>query len=701
MSDERDNFDDPVFDVMLEELLGDSAPPDLATNILAQLNGEPQSSPAKVTIKQRSQRKRTSLLVPTSLALSIAACVLATIAIVLNSNSTTTPNSNGDLIVESPHTPGSEALLANDQPQKSPQKPESPEAPEPFEKPAPMIIADGNNTAPNAIIVPELKPTPAGWQHPLAFVSSTTITPLSQPDILNDINDELTKQWNEQGIKPSEYATHLEWVRRVYLRLIGRVPTTDELTPFFEREVTPENREALVNRLLFSSQYQEEYLQHWSNLWTNTLIGRHGGTGNDNARREGLSQYLYDSLQANKSYNQIVRELIAATGTSHPADDDFNGAVNFLLASVSGEDTTLATARTTSIFLGQKLQCAQCHNHPSSDIAQNQFWEMDAYYSQLDITRIGKSEQRNFRISNRDFRGFETPEGNAGNFFEQPDGVAKLAFPAFLGHAEASGSGAIEDFDRRSRLASLVSNSPLLERTLVNRIWSHFFGYGFTKDVDDMGPHVQISHPELLTSLADQTRANKYNLKMLLKWIALSDPFLRSSIYSPSNDIDSPELGDQPLFSHYYSRQLEPEEVYHSLLAMSGKFRQPETFAQQQLAQRSWLGQFTRQMDTDEGEEVNTFKGDINQSLVLMNGELMKQATSLERGTVLGEIVASDQSTQSKVQQLFMAALSRQPSPDELMQMKQLAATAGVPEQQFLQDIWWALLNSSEFILDH
>lgn len=79
----------------------------------------------------------------------------------------------------------------------------------------------------------------------------------------------------------------------------------------------------------------------------------------------------------------------------------------------------------------------------------------------------------------------------------------------------------------------------------------------------------------------------------------------------------------------------------------------------------------------------------------------MKQATSLERGTVLGEIVASDQSTQSKVQQLFMAALSRQPSPDELMQMKQLAATAGVPEQQFLQDIWWALLNSSEFILDH
>ena len=232
-------------------------------------------------------------------------------------------------------------------------------------------------------------------------------------------------------------------------------------------------------------------------------------------------------------------------------------------------------------------------------------------------------------------------------------------------------------------------------------MWSHFFGYGFTTEVEDMGPHVQITHPQLLQSLANQTRANKYNLKLLLKWIALSDPFLRSSVYSKSNDIDSPELGDQPLFSRYYSRQLDPEEVYQSLLVLSGKTRKANSFGQQQLAQRSWLGQFTRQMETDEGEEANTFKGDIHQSLVLMNGDLMKQVTSLEEDTVLKRIVASQHPTQEKVRQLFLASLARYPSDEELNQIKQLSVEAKGAEQQFLQDIWWALLNSSEFILDH
>ena len=106
-------------------------------------------------------------------------------------------------------------------------------------------------------------------------------------------------------------------------------------------------------------------------------------------------------------------------------------------------------------------------------------------------------------------------------------------------------------------------------------------------------------------------------------------------------------------------------------------------------------------METDEGEEASTFKGDIHQSLVLMNGDLMKQVTSLEEDTVLKRIVASQQPTLEKVRQLFLASLARYPSDEELNQIKQLSVEAKVTEQQFLQDIWWALLNSSEFILDH
>lgn len=700
MSENRYEFDNPILDVMLEELLGDAAPPDMSTEILAKLNGNQTEMVSQVSITPRHQKKRVSLWAPLSFALSAAACILAVIAISLNSNSPLTPNDEGRDLVAKTNTPeipagtDSIAVLA----QQNQQPPNNASG---AEQPKPMAIISSDDSPSLEPLVPNLESEPSTWQHPLAFVSSEDIKPMAEQDILDSITRELSKQWKEQGITPSEFASDLKWVRRVYLRLIGRVPTTNELTPFFEGNSGPDKRETLVNRLLFSSQYSEEYLQHWTNLWTKTLIGRHGGTGKDKANRAGLAKYIYDSLQANKPYNQIVHQLLAATGDSRPDSDHFNGAVNFLLASVNGDDTTLATARTTSIFLGQKLQCAQCHNHPSSDIAQNQFWEMDSYFSQLHVSPVGKGAQAGFVLSNEDFQGVKTPEGDAGNYFEQSNGVARLAFPTFLGHPETSASGAVENFDRRSRLASLVSDSPLLERTLVNRMWSHFFGYGFTSDVDDMGPHVQVSHPQLLESLASQTRANKYNLKSVLKWLALSDPFLRSSIYSPSNGIDSPELGDQPLFSRYYSRQLEPEEVYQSLLALSGKLRTPDSFGQQQLAQRSWLGQFTRQRETDEAGEISSFKGDIQQSLILMNGELMKKATKLEANTVLGKIVASTNLTQVKVQQLFMAALARHPSKEELTKIKQLSLQAQAGEQQFLQDIWWALLNSSEFILDH
>ena len=700
MRENRYEFDNPILDIMLEELLGAAAPPDMSTEILSKLNGDKIEMVSPVSITPRHQKKRNAPWTPLSFALSAAACILAVFAISLNSNSSLTPKQEGSDLVAKANTPeilaeadGVGALtLQNRQPPNDTFE---------TEQLKPMAIIASDDPPSEETLAPNLKPEPNTWQHPLAFVSTETIKPMPEQDILTSITRELSKQWKEQGVTPSEFASDLKWVRRVYLRLIGRVPTTNELTPFFDGNSDPDKREALVNRLLFSSQYSEEYLQHWTNLWTNTLIGRHGGTGKDKANRAGLAKYIYASLQANKPYNQIVRELLAATGDSDPDSDRFNGAVNFLLASVNGDDTTLATARTTSIFLGQKLQCAQCHNHPSSDIAQNQFWEMDAYFSQLHTSPVRKDEQFGFSLSNKDFQGVETPGGDAGNYFEQSNGVARLAFPTFLGHPEPSASGAVDNFDRRSRLAALVSNSPLLERTLVNRMWSHFFGYGFTSDVDDMGPHVQVSHPQLLESLANQTRANKYNLKSVLKWLALSDPFLRSSIYSPSNGIDSPELGDQPLFSRYYSRQLEPEEVYQSLLALSGTLRTPDSFGQQQLAQRSWLGQFTRQRETDEAGEISSFKGDIQQSLILMNGELMKKATKLESHTVLGKIVASANLTQVKVQQLFMAALARHPSKEELTKIKQLSMQAQADEQQFLQDIWWALLNSSEFILDH
>ena len=537
------------------------------------------------------------------------------------------------------------------------------------------------------------------------MANTHTAAPVETDVILSRIHRELEKKWHENGISPSEVAVDLEWARRLYLRLIGRVPTTDELDRFnriSKQSTQAETRQQLVDTLLYGDIYQTEFTQHWSTFWTNTLIGRQGGLDGDNANRGGLQQYLRESFAANKPYDQMVFELISAKGAADAESEQFNGAVNFLLASLTKNDTTLATSRISSVFLGQKLQCAQCHHHPTSDIAQDHFWELDAFLSGIQATKVNGQTI----LTNVDSGGVQTADGRVGVFFERPNGVAQMVFPSFLGHLPSKLTSTAESSTSdqtvpREQLAQLTSESPLLARTLVNRLWNHFLGFGFTPSVDDMGPHLAVSHPQLLSILSEQIESSNYDLKSLMKWIVLSDPFARSSKYSTSNDIDSPELGDQPLFSRYYSRQLEPEEVYQSLLVLSGKKRSPRTIGQQQLAQRTWLGQFTKPMETDEGDETNSFDGDVHQSLVLMNGDLMKQATSITSTSVLGKIINSPMPVNDKVEHLFLAAVARYPSVNEKKLILALFAKPDVASEQIFQDVWWALLNSNEFILDH
>jgi hypothetical protein len=714
---------DPLIDALLEEIIGGQSPPDLASQILSQLHDSlpatPQTpaseldsipTPKSTTVARRRVRRK-SFAVPVSMALSVAAITLALVAIVLNSPYSSTNNqgiaNNPTHTSENPSTPRRQQSNVNSTDSETPQPATSNDL---------QIATSADPTGPITPIGPSTVNTQAGgidslppihqrWQHPLALANAHNVAPAETDIILSRIRRELEKKWNENGISPSEVAVDLEWARRVYLRLIGRVPTTDELERF-SRTANQANqagaRQQLVDTLLYGDIYQTEFTQHWSTFWTNTLIGRQGGLDGDNANRGGLQQYLRESFAANKPYDEMVFELISAQGAADAESEQFNGAVNFLLASFTNNDTTLATSRISSIFLGQKLQCAQCHHHPTSDIAQDHFWELDAFLSGTQATKVNGQTI----LTNVDSGGIKTADGRIGVFFERPNGVAQMVFPSFLGHPPSelnatADSSTSNQTILREQFAQLTSESPLLARTLVNRLWSHFLGFGFTPSVDDMGPHLAVSHPQLLSILSEQTESSNYDLKSLMKWIVLSDPFSRSSKYSTSNDIDSPELGDQPLFSRYYSRQLDPEEVYQSLLVLSGKKRSATMIGQQQLAQRTWLGQFTKPMETDEGDETNSFDGAIQQSLVLMNGDLMKQATSITNTSVLGKIIQSPMPVTKKIDHLFLAAVARYPSTHEKQLILTLFAKPNVSPEQVFQDIWWALLNSNEFILDH
>jgi hypothetical protein len=204
------------------------------------------------------------------------------------------------------------------------------------------------------------------------------------------INAAIQKGWSDHNLAPSKAATDGEWCRRVYLDVIGRVPTVEELNAYLS-DRKKNKREQLVDSLL-SDKYNDEYTRNWSTIWANILIGRTGGNERKSlVSREGMTKYLTETLKYNKPYDEMAKDLITAVGSCRPTDEDFNGAANFL-ADKMAENGVQATAKTSQIFLGMAVQCTQCHNHPFNEYKQNQFWEMNAFFRQTKVEQLDDSE---------------------------------------------------------------------------------------------------------------------------------------------------------------------------------------------------------------------------------------------------------------------------------------------------------------------
>ena len=195
--------------------------------------------------------------------------------------------------------------------------------------------------------------------------------------------DELViAEQRRHGVQMAASCPDTVFVRRVYLDVIGRVPSYDELVAFDEQR-GKDKRAKLVERLLHDDKYTEEYAAHWATTWTNLLIGQSGGNDRRSmTSRDGLKKYLRDSFAANKPYNRMVYELVTAEGATEPGAENFNGAVNFLVDKVNDEKAVLATSSTSRIFLGLQVQCTQCHNHPFNQWKQQTFWEFNSFFRQ-------------------------------------------------------------------------------------------------------------------------------------------------------------------------------------------------------------------------------------------------------------------------------------------------------------------------------
>ena len=537
------------------------------------------------------------------------------------------------------------------------------------------------------------------FSYPSTSTAQSEDSRLSQ---VEQINKYIRQTWSDYGLKPSAEASDNEWCRRVYLDIIGRIPSVDELKAFSADKSADKNR-ALVETLLYDDAYTQEFARNWTTLWTNLLIGRTGGMDNNSMiNRSGMQKYLRDTFARNKPYDKMAHELLTASGKTTPGEDDFNGAVNFLIDKVNEENAALATAASSRLFLGLQVQCTQCHNHPFNDWKQQKYWEMNAFFRQVRAFPGGmRGSNAAAELADQDFRGESGNIDEADLFFELRNGLIKVAYPVFVDGSQIDRSGYVNVVNRRKILADKMIESPYFSKAAVNRIWAHFMGYGFTNPVDDLGPHNIATHPELLDYLGQEFRSNRFDIRKLISWITLSEPYSLSSRRTKNNESDDPLLGEPPKFSHFYLRQMRAEELYESLIVATRAGESRGNYEQQEALKSTWLGQFAQAFGTDEGDETTTFNGTIPQVLMMFNGDLIKQATSAKGGLIDRLIANPKLDNKDRIDFLFMSGLGRKPSRDETSLAKQLYQARAGDMREALTDLWWVILNSNEFIFNH
>ena len=510
--------------------------------------------------------------------------------------------------------------------------------------------------------------------------------------LVDFVNQQLRQAWTDNEIVPSEPAADEEWVRRIYLDLCGRIPAVAEVRSFLE-DKGARKRIVLIDTLLG----HEDYVRNFTTIWTNYSIGR---ATPRRVSRVGMEKFYREAFAKNRPWNEVVVDLVTASG--HYEE---NGAVNYTLAQMQNQDEAVQlTAMTAQLFLGLQVQCTQCHNHPFNKWQQNQFWEYNSFFRQ-----VRKIEHRKLDpVSGRqvdDYSEVVWQDFAGPVYYEKRSGLMEVAFPRFEGHEVDPGA----DTDRRSEFGKLLTAAaegepPHIAQAMVNRMWAHFFGYGFTRPVDDMGPHNPASHPELLDRLSREFVASGYDIRQLIRTICATEAYGLGSQFSDGNVTDDPAAGEMPLFSHIYLKSMTAEQMYDSLIVASNAHQSGRGGWNAQEEQRQkWMQQFIVAFENDENDESTTFNGTIPQALMMMNSELMEKACSIERGSFLFEAMSKPGPDAKKIQELYLASLSRLPTRHEISKVqKMLAANRyGGNKLNAWQDLFWALLYSNEFVLIH
>ncbi len=468
------------------------------------------------------------------------------------------------------------------------------------------------------------------------------------------------------------------FLRRISLDLTGHLPTTDELHRF-EDDPSQDKRVRLVDRLLES----EGYAVNWGRYWRDVLTYHTPASGNY-LRWKLFDDWWTQQLKANRPWNAIVTELVTASGVNDEA-----APVNYLTA-LYGNPVEIA-ATTSRVFLGVKIQCAQCHDAKNEPWKREQFHEFAAFFGRARL------------VQHKDVDGRGTPyaiECKADGQYQMTDKKDPQRLiamqPRFLTGESVSADA--PDLERRQAFARYLTSpkNPWFARCYINRIWSSLLGWGFYPAVDDLGNDVNPSHVKVLELLEKSWIASGYDMRWLFRTIALTETYQRH--LQPAS-----QHGDE--FPVFCPVQLRAEQVFEALQnalafdendkAIPAPAANSAPAVQRHTGLRNMVYMAFREDPSLSRSEI---QGTIPQALLMMNSQLVHAYTSSKGKTILAEMLEKNQNDDTIINGLYERVLARKPSANEKkVCLRYLAQISDRTEA--LEDILWSLVNSTEFLI--
>jgi hypothetical protein len=581
---------------------------------------------------------------------------------------------------------------------------------------------------------------------PPAIASVAPAPPPAKPPLLAtaDVDARLRAAWAKAGVVPTAPTDDATWLRRAWIDVLGTIPPA-EVTRRFLADRASDKRTRMLDELLASPRWAD----HWTAYWDDVLMGR--AARSPDVDRGAFRAFLHDAFARNAPWNEIVTALLTAAGRNSGGGpqrsayanggaageaEGVHGAVNWTLRfQAAPQDMAGAAART---LLGVQIQCAQCHDHKTEKWTQKDFESFAAAFVRTRLVPIDRGPAMG-EIKRVEVRELDRP---APRFAKMGDlgAIARARPTALDGTDLASDPGAV-----RAALARWLTSrqNPWFSRAFVNRMWGHFLGRGFVDPVDDMRPSNPAAAPELLDALAVDFAASGWDVKHLVRVIVGSEAYALSA--APLAEATAKADPEARLWERFRVTPLGPDELLDALVAATKLDAIVQATGRMDLEQVRFRvrQRYGFLFDVDEESDEGEYEGTTAQGLALLNGGVVTAGASALPGGALADVMAMPGDDAAKIEVLYLRVLSRLPghdemerwtkllaeaqaasgapaappesgrrgplggkgggarAPDPLRGLENRAARAGDARVRAYEDVLWALLNASEFVLNH